>query len=87
MKKIISVVITVIMLMSVCAMQGSAFTVKLPTVTAVKVVEASPVSMKEFENTEKLIEEYIDYLEEELGFEITKYKKYKTNVHVFLRKK
>ena len=27
-----------------------------------------------------------DYVEE-LGFEITKYKKYKTNVHVFLRKK
>ena len=27
-----------------------------------------------------------DYVEE-LGFEITKYKKYKTNVHVFLRRK
>ena len=27
-----------------------------------------------------------DYVEE-MGFEITKYKKYKTNVHVFLRKK
>ena len=27
-----------------------------------------------------------DYVEE-LGFEITKYKKYKTNAHVFLRKK
>lgn len=35
---------------------------------------------------EASIETNFDYVEE-LGFEITKYKKYKTNVHVFLRKK
>lgn len=35
---------------------------------------------------EASVDTSFDYVEE-LGFEITKYKKYKTNVHVFLRKK
>lgn len=35
---------------------------------------------------EASVETNFDYVEE-LGFEITKYKKYKTNVHVFLRRK
>ena len=35
---------------------------------------------------EASVETDFDYVEE-LGFEITKYKKYKTNVHVFLRRK
>ncbi len=35
---------------------------------------------------EASLETGFDYVEE-LGFEITKYKKYKTNVHVFLKKK
>ena len=71
MKKITAVVLTVIMLMSLCGMQSSAFTIKLPTVTGVKFVEASPVSMKDFENSEKLVEEYLDYIEDELGIDIS----------------
>ena len=35
---------------------------------------------------EASVETNFDYVEE-FGFEITKYKKYKTNVHVFLRRK
>ncbi|MBR5826875.1 MAG: hypothetical protein IKY78_07300 [Clostridia bacterium] len=71
MKKIMAVILTVIMLMSLCGMQSSAFTIKLPTVTGVKFVEASPVSMKDFENSEKLVEEYLDYIEDELGIDIS----------------
>lgn len=71
MKKIMAVILSVIMLMSLCGMQSSAFTIKLPTVTGVKFVEASPVSMKDFENSEKLVEEYLDYIEDELGIDIS----------------
>lgn len=67
MKKFIAVVITVIMLMSVCAMQSFAFTIKLPTVTEVSVVDASPVSMKELDRQKAERDELLERYMEEFG--------------------
>lgn len=67
MKKFIAVVITVIMLMSVCGMQSFAFTIKLPTVTEVSVVDASPVSMKELDRQKAERDELIERYMEEFG--------------------
>lgn len=67
MKKIIAVVITVIMLMSVCGMQSFAFTIKLPTVTEISIVEASPVSMKELDRQKAERDELLEFYMEEFG--------------------
>ena len=64
MKKITAVVLTVIMLMSLCGMQSSAFTIKLPTVTELKILDDEPISMKGLDYSAKARQEYIDYLEE-----------------------
>lgn len=64
MKKITAVVLTVIMLMSLCGMQSSAFTVKLPTVTELEILDDEPISMKGLDYSAKERQEYIDYLEE-----------------------
>lgn len=67
MKKFIAVVITVIMLMSLCGMQSFAFTIKLPTVTEVSVVDASPVSMKELDRQKAERDELLESYMEEFG--------------------
>ena len=76
-------------------MENVSYAVKLDEKTSeawahhrnLKIINSS-VSLKE--ETEIIVEAStvtnFDYVEE-LGFEITKYKKYKTNVHVFLRRK
>lgn len=70
MKKVLAVVITVIMLMSLCGMQSFAFTVKLPTVTGVESVAGTSVSMKALDNSKKNTDDYIAYVTEELGISI-----------------
>ena len=67
MKKFIAVVITVIMLMSLCGMQSFAFTIKLPTVTEVSVVDTSPVSMKELDRQKAERDEFFESYMEEFG--------------------
>lgn len=64
MKKFIAVVITVIMLMSLCGMQSFAFTIKLPTVTEAKILGDDPVSVKGLDKSAEVRQEYIDYLKE-----------------------
>ncbi len=70
MKKVIAVVITVIMLMSLCGMQSFAFTVKLPTVTGVESVAGTSVSMKALDNSKKNMDDQIAYVTEEFGISI-----------------
>ncbi len=70
MKKFIAVVITVIMLMSVCGMQSFAFTIKLPTVTELKILGDDPVSVKGLDKSAEAREEYIDYLKNVHGIDI-----------------
>ena len=64
MKKIMAVILSVIMLMSLCGMQSSAFTIKLPTVTELKILDDEPISLKGLDYSAKERQEYIDYLEE-----------------------
>ncbi len=70
MKKFIAVVITVIMLMSLCGMQSFAFTIKLPTVTEAKILGDDPVSVKGLDKSAEGREEYIDYLKNVQGIDI-----------------
>lgn len=70
MKKVIAVVITVIMLMSLCGMQSFAFTIKLPTVTEAKIIGDDPVSVKGLDKSAEAREEYIDYLKNVHGIDI-----------------
>ncbi len=71
MKKLISVVLAVIMLVAVFPLHSFAFTVKLPTVEEVKFTESIGVSAKAIETQKKeidlMIEKVTEMLEEELG--------------------
>lgn len=71
MKKFISVMLTVLMLVAVLPLQSFAFTVKLPTVESVRFVDDLGVSAKAVETQKKEVDEMIEkvteMLEEELG--------------------
>ena len=75
MKKIIAVVLTVIMLISVSPIQSYAFTIKLPTVKSVKFLDDIAVSRKDIEyhkeQADENIEEYIEYYKEWYGEDIS----------------
>ena len=60
MKKIIAVLITVILLISVSPLQSLAFTVKLPTVESVKFLDDVAISRKDIEDYKASIDEMID---------------------------